>query len=293
MTWLTDLADVARAAGLAVVEVDGWRTRSRSPGVSYATNRPTHVMVHHTASPPSSDGRRDVDYIVSGSDVAPLANLYLDRSGTVWTCAAGPTNTNGKGSSRSWSGGVPDDLMNVYAIGIEAANTGTGERWPTVQTDAYVTLVRALCDRYGIPVGHVRAHAEWAPGRKIDPAGPSPWAPNGGTWNMDAFRASIATHSPPTPTPIPPTPNRKEADAMLVHHRRGTPDYTGYSWTGVDLTWLRDGNAAEPLVRAGAAAVDVSDVELSAVIASSATVGPPPPTLQPVDVTTWHANKRT
>lgn len=198
MTWLSELANVARAAGLVVVEVPGWERRSRGNGASYAPGRPTHVMVHHTASPPGSDGARDVDYICHGAAAAPLANLYLDRAGAVHVCAAGPTNTNGKGSSRPWAGGVPDDLMNAYAIGIEAANTGTGEVWPTPQTNALVTLCRALCITYGITFEHVRAHHEWAPSRKIDPAGPSPWATSG-SWNMDAFRATLAAQ------PIPPT----------------------------------------------------------------------------------------
>ena len=56
--YLTDLADVLRAAGLAVTELDGWRDRARGSG-GYDDGRPTHVMVHHTASPPSASGESD------------------------------------------------------------------------------------------------------------------------------------------------------------------------------------------------------------------------------------------
>jgi hypothetical protein len=199
MGYLTNLADVIRRAGLNVIEEPGWQTRARSSG-AYANGRPTHVMVHHTASNPSTDGQADVNYMCYNSGDRPIANLYLDRSGTVWVLAAGATNTNGKGAD-TWGGGVPNDKMNEYAIGIEGANNGVGEPWPKVQTDAYVKLVATLCAQYNIPVGHVRAHAEWAPTRKIDPAGPSPWAAGSNTWDMDAFRGSVLLGGAPNPDP--------------------------------------------------------------------------------------------
>ncbi len=190
--YLTDLAAVVRGAGLDTIEVDGWPTRARSSG-GYAAGRPTHVMVHHTASGPSSDGWPDVNYIAFGSGDRPLSNLYLNRGGSVWIIAAGATNTNGSGGPID---GVPANSMNSYAIGIEAGNNGVGEVWPDPQQSAYVALVAALCGAYAIP--YVRAHFEWAPGRKVDPAGPSRWSkPSGGgganLWRMDDFRADLAT----------------------------------------------------------------------------------------------------
>jgi N-acetyl-anhydromuramyl-L-alanine amidase AmpD len=221
MGYLTNLADVIRRAGLNVREEPGWQTRARRSG-PYANGRPTHVMVHHTASYQSSDGQRDVNYMCYTSSYRPIANLYLDRSGTVWVLAAGATNTNGVGTD-TWGGGVPNDSMNLYAISIEGANNGRGEPWPKVQTDAYVQLVAALCNQYNIPVSHVRAHAEWSPGRKIDPAGPSPWASGANTWNMDAFRASVAlAGAPAPPEPVPP---QKEGKMLYI----AVPKYPGHT----------------------------------------------------------------
>jgi hypothetical protein len=186
--YLTDLATVCRNAGLPVREYGGWQTRARGSG-GYDSGRPTHVMAHHTASPTSWSGQKDADYCAVGDEDAPLSNLYLDRDGVVWVLAAGATNTNGSGHDY-WGGGVPDNSMNSYAIGIEA-NGGYGSAWPQVQQEAYVTLCATLCDHYNIPTKHVRGHFEWAPDRKVDPSGPSNWSSGSASWNMDQFRADV------------------------------------------------------------------------------------------------------
>jgi hypothetical protein len=201
--YLTDLADVLRAAGLAVQELPGWEAKGYPKWGGYAhAGAPNHVMVHHTASGPKSDGVSDLNYITT-NPLAPICNLYLDRSGTFHVVAAGRVATNGAGSSLPWKGGVPNDMMNHYAISVEAANGGTGEQWPAPQTDAYVAGVAALCRAYSIPVDHVRAHHEWAPGRKIDPAGNSPYANGRAMWDMGAFRRDVAAALEPAPTPVP------------------------------------------------------------------------------------------
>ena len=185
--FLSDMADVLRAAGLRVMETPGWATRAYPKFGGYQA-MPTHVMVHHTAS--NTTPANDLNYILT-SPLSPIGNIYLDRSGVVWLVAAGVACTNGKGSSAPWNGGVPDNAMNHYSIAIEAANDGVGQPWPKLQTDAYVLLCSTLCTAYGIPTDHVRAHFEWAPGRKIDPAGPSPWAVGKASWDMTKFRADV------------------------------------------------------------------------------------------------------
>jgi hypothetical protein len=89
------------------------------------------------------------------------------------------------------------------------ANAGTGEPWPAAQTDAYVAACRALCDAYGLAYGDVLSHWEWVepscPGRKIDPAGPSPWATGAASWDMDGFRVAVAGAQVPVPVPPDPT----------------------------------------------------------------------------------------
>ena len=186
--YLTDLADVCRRTGLPVIEVDGWQQRARGSG-GYDAGRPNHVIIHHTASGPSSDGWPDVNYCCFGDDDSPIGNLYLSRDGTVYVMAGGASNTNGSGQDPC--GITPDDSMNSHSIAIEAGNNGTGEPWPDAQQDAYLALVSALLEAYGIPAGQVHSHAEWAPGRKVDPAGPSRWAYGSATWDEDAFRGDL------------------------------------------------------------------------------------------------------
>jgi hypothetical protein len=219
--YLTDLADVVRGAGLAVVEDPAGRAGARVG--YYSGGLPCAVMIHHTASGPSSDGQPDCDYMCYRADARPIANLLLSRTGQVWVMAAGATNTNGSGGPL---GPVPSDSMNSSAIGIEAGNDGVGEPWPQTQQEAYTTLVRALCDRYAIDVGNVHSHAEWAPGRKVDPAGPSRWTASG-TWNEDAFRGDVATGWPgQLPPPTAPLPEVTNVLILFTIWDAANPDRT-------------------------------------------------------------------
>ena len=200
--WLHDLPDVCRNAGLVTHTYPGWETRSRGSG---GYNAVYAIGAHHTASDTSPES--DMNYMWgSHNPNEPVGAIYLARSGEVTIGCAGATNTQGKGVAWTNSKGqrTPDDDANRYWISIEAANAGTGQAWPTVQQDAYVTLCAALCDAYGLSDYDVRSHFEWSPGRKIDPAGNSRYATGGNLWNMDQFRADVraamggGTVPPPT-----------------------------------------------------------------------------------------------
>ena len=169
--YLTDMADVLRRAGITVQEEPGWQSRARSSG-GFNSGLPNTIMCHHTASGPGSDGQSDVNYMTYSADAKPIANLYLSRTGKVWVMAGGATNTNGSGGPL---GPVPVDSMNSSAIGIEAANGGTGEPWPQVQQEVYARMCAALAAAYGISNSNIRDHQEWAPGRKCDITGPARW----------------------------------------------------------------------------------------------------------------------
>ena len=208
--FLVDLADVARRTGYPVIEVgsgrsstgDAWKSRARSSG-GYDGGKPNHVITHHTATGASADGWPDVNYCLFAASARPLMNLYISRNGTIFVCAAGATNTNGSGKDPC--GATTDNNMNRDAIGVEAGNDGRGEPWPEPQQDCYVKLCRELGNAYGIPVGRIHSHFEYAPTRKVDCAGQSRYATGANKWNMNQFRGDVAAATTPPPTEPPPT----------------------------------------------------------------------------------------
>ena len=171
---LADLADVARRAGLRVVEVPGWRTRGHGP-----MQAPRTVTLHHTAGSAAGDapslavvrdGRRDL--------AGPLAHYLLARSGVVHVVAAGLCWHTGA-THQPWQ-------ANPYAVGVEAEHTGREQDpWPPAQIQALRRLARALCDHYDIPHARVLGHREIASpaGRKVDPV----------LIDLRAFRNSLST----------------------------------------------------------------------------------------------------
>lgn len=178
MVYLTDLADAARGSGLKVIELPGWKTRSRP--ASAGGFSPHGVLCHHTGG--ASDDRAYVDWmaLTGRSDLpAPLCQLALDRQGTVYVLAAGRANHAGDAKS---TGPMPAGDGNSLYIGIEALNTGT-EGWTATQYDAYARLCAALCKHYRWPADNVRAHRETSLTGKWDPGG----------LDMPTFRDDIAT----------------------------------------------------------------------------------------------------
>lgn len=219
--YLTQMANWLREAGLVVIEYSGWQTRARGSG-GYAAN-PLCVMWHHTASPRSWDGKRDADYCTVQDSNKPLCNLYIQRDGTVWVCAAGATNTNGKGNSIAFSRGtVPTDGMNTRAVGIEMGNDGVGEQWPEAQINAAFITSNTINARLGNQPSDLCTHQKYAPTRKIDPATDNvagPWKPStcnsSRSWDCSSVIAEAQRRAgqpvppipvPPDPTPVPPGP---------------------------------------------------------------------------------------
>lgn len=251
-----DLAVVLRAAGLAVDEtaVPDWRNRSRAGNTSwYVDGRPTHVMVHHTASGAGSHDtlakeRAEARMLAITHSVRPVSNVYLGPSGTWYPLAGGPSNTNGEGVD-VWGGGVPADSMNSYAVAIEAGNDGVGEPW--TQLASYVSGVWALCAAYGINFHCVRGHLEWAPTRKIDPASDgnvnefTTVGDRYGRFDMGRFRAAVAAHNQ---TPPPANPGDPVSGDHYLVQRNGTNAVyvTDLASFKHPVPWPGDDNPATP-----------------------------------------------
>jgi hypothetical protein len=175
------MADVLRAAGCAVVEEPGWKTRGRPRAFD-----PIGIMLHHDASP-AGETSNGADVIVNGRPglSGPLGNLWLSYDGA-WHCiAAGSANHAGEGDG-SW-GDIDDG--NHDTIGIETDHT-TDEKWTGGQRSSGLRGIDALRRRLGMTDAQVArrvlAHKEWAPSRKIDPD----------PMDMDRARAQLLAFDP-------------------------------------------------------------------------------------------------
>lgn len=250
-----------KKSGLKVVWVSGWKSRGRATMGTIQT-----VTLHHTATPRSfKKGTEYPTYNVVKDGrpglPGPLAQLGLGRTGTVYVFAAG--RANHAGVSRATS------MTNSHAIGIEAE--GAMEAWPTAQYQAYLRLVRALVDEFGLGTSRALRHGETCspPGRKTDASFSGP-----------AFRKSLAAvnlgDAKPTPAPAKPkglfgmalkaadsrTENRKIAKSKEITLR--TRAKKTYSFlcsvkkgetvlvdSDVRISGLREGQVAEVFVRLG------------------------------------------
>jgi hypothetical protein len=165
-----ELADVLRGAGLAVVEMDGWKACGKQMLAVRG------IVAHHTATGPQVKDDAVERLLRNGrSDLpGPLCQLGLRRDGTWVVIASGKANHNGYG------------VWGNDSLGVEAYNDGVGEAWPRAQYDSFVAGCRALAKHYGVGV---KGHKETDPGRKIDP-----------TFDMNAFRAAIDKPGPTPPT---------------------------------------------------------------------------------------------
>lgn len=203
------LVNHLRRWGLKVEEKDGWRGRGR-PYDFY----PRGIIAHHTASNANSGNFASENVVTFGrSDLpGPLCQVLLGRDGTVKLIAAGYANHAGYGGPHA---GIPANQGNTYTIGIEAENNGVGEPWSKEQLNAYYRLCAALLVWIGVKdVNKVFGHKEWAPGRKIDPAG----------LNMDQFRANVQRALDQGPSVVTVRlsrvqPGKRNRDVLLVKRR--------------------------------------------------------------------------
>jgi hypothetical protein len=214
----------------------GWLTRSRSTG---GYDDVLALQAHHDAS--STTGRwQDACTRMWETNVdRPVGAMYLRRDGVWVVGAAGATNTSGRGGPMRCSRGtIPLDAANRFVIAAEADNNGVGEHWTAAQLAAYhggfAGIIAGLAGQGAWdarakayrkirldPTIDAHAHFEWAPTRKIDPAGPpSPYAIATDRylrWDMGRFRADLAAHF--KPQEAPPMATRKEGSVRILDTR--------------------------------------------------------------------------
>lgn len=199
---LSNMASVLRAAGLTVVETQGWANRGYA-GQDLAEVR--GVLWHHTATNRSrfNEDAPTLNMCVNGrSDLpGPLCQIVLGRTGTVYLAAAGVANHAGRGTAP----GIPENMGNHYLIGIEMESSGIAP-WDWTLDQIRVAphlgaaLERAYLQHLPEDMRLQLGHKEYSYDGKIDPAG---WP-----GDMDGLRGAInrilsgtvTTQSTPEPT---------------------------------------------------------------------------------------------
>lgn len=209
--------------GVRYMLVDGWLKRGRSSGGFDAV---MGVQIHHGADSPNTKLETSIRYNTISGPTPPIGNATIsrDKDGPLVALYAGlAANTAGVGGPRLTSRGViPKDGANRVSFAFEAENDGTHEVWTDTMCDLYVAATVAVLDwasnqTPGAPLGagDVFAHFEWAPGRKIDPRGPSRFNDFADVtlWDMDRFRGEVFAMlmaGPPgaqdNPPPVPVDP---------------------------------------------------------------------------------------
>lgn len=256
--WLHDLPRALVENGIDVELYPGWETRSRSSG---GLDQIYAVFVHHTAGGPNqnTDNAAYAHYI-SHPD-RPVGNITLGREGRVILGAAGAANCQGRGGPvyTTSKGTIPLDKGNTYGIAIEACNNGVGELWTQVQLEMYVKLCAVICDTYGLdPLRDVIAHYEWAPTRKIDPAGGFNQFPYAKTadrylrWDMDRFRQEVNSTTLGDDMKTLDKPRRaydsRQSDGMMPARQWREHTVGNCNEAVVQLTYISDGTAGHAYV---------------------------------------------
>lgn len=247
--YIVEMVDVLEAAGVQCRVSDineGWEYRARSSGGF--NEMPLGICWHHTAS--TATPENDLNYMIHVSDNEPVGNMLIDRDGVCWPIASGAANTQGKGGPITFSRGTCLlDQGNTQLWGIEVANSGVGEMWPSAQIDAYFAASNALNKFFGNRPDDVVTHHEYAPDRKVDPATAAAvegwWFPkainSSGTWSLSDIQAECLRRDQfTTPTPTPPG-DTDMASSILIIEDANAPG-AWYRSDGVVKTWIKDGH---------------------------------------------------
>lgn len=101
-------------------------------------------------------------------------HYVVEENGKIWQLVPEEMRAWHAGKS-NWQG---ESDTNSRSIGIEIVNPGHGfgyPDFPNVQIEAVIALSSDIIKRHNIPVRHVLAHSDVAPGRKSDPGEKFPW----------------------------------------------------------------------------------------------------------------------
>lgn len=151
-------------AGLTVIQMPGWMSRSAQDGPF----NPKGIMLHHDGMGLgfNKDPRDDLNVPKNMSkDNTNGSQIWISNKGVVALVAAGRTWHAGEG--KGW-GKIPKDRGNEFCVGVETDHY-PGNPWPTLQLNAINLATKVMFDEYGFDTQYCCGHREYAPNRKADP----------------------------------------------------------------------------------------------------------------------------
>lgn len=135
--WQRWLADEFRAAGLKVVEVQGWENRGRPASTGHFTPNGANTA-HHTGTTTSASRTiPTLQMLITGRPdlPGPLCQWAVGYDGTVYVIAAGRANHAGRVGKRGVAGMPYGADGNAFALGNEVDTNGT-QALPAAQREA-------------------------------------------------------------------------------------------------------------------------------------------------------------
>lgn len=133
---------------------------------NFNMRRPSYVVLHHTTNDTAEQALTTLT-----DPLREVSSHYLvARDGRIFQLVDERSRAWHAGRSR-WGS---DADLNSSSIGIELDNNGR-EPFPSVQIDALLQLLGDIKSRYRIRTENFLAHADVAPGRKVDPSAWFPW----------------------------------------------------------------------------------------------------------------------
>lgn len=175
------MADELRAAGLAPVELTGWKTRSDVRNVYSSELAPIGLINHHTAGASILYNYPEPPYWTD-TRLAPVCNITIRPDGTLSVLSAGIAYDSGKGSRKVYDAvrndrplpplaGLTSDMNGtLHFIDIEVQHLGNGSPIDPRQHKTLIKTNAVICKHYGWnPMTRLIGHREWAPDRKTDP----------------------------------------------------------------------------------------------------------------------------
>jgi hypothetical protein len=152
-----------------IYDTRNWNARDPNGTITVLNQRPTFIVVHHTAGPNSNDFSLDHAFQVARD----IQNLHMDTNGWIDT---GQQLTNSRGgfvmegrhrSLEVLTGGTRHVQgahvanNNNACIGIENEGLYTSVNVPTALWNSLVDLVAYIAAQYAIPVANIKGHRDF------------------------------------------------------------------------------------------------------------------------------------